>query len=90
MTGILAASAAPLSSCEADEAPTQPPVVKRFVAKLDWKPFGGAGAALPRVSTFDVCGLEVTALPVMHGADYVCFGFAFGLGILFTCGFAFG
>eukprot|EP00271_Cylindrocystis_brebissonii_P010587 TRINITY_DN2683_c1_g1_i1.p1 TRINITY_DN2683_c1_g1~~TRINITY_DN2683_c1_g1_i1.p1 ORF type:complete len:392 (-),score=20.24 TRINITY_DN2683_c1_g1_i1:369-1544(-) len=29
-------------------------------------------------SPFDVCGLQITPLPVMHGEDYVCLGFLFG------------
>ena len=52
------------------------PAVKRFVAKIDWESFGGA--ELRRVSTVSIHGLEVVCLPVLHGADYVCFGFAFG------------
>ena len=58
-----------------------PPVVKRFVAKIGWESFGSIGAdgqPLPRVAVFNVCGLEVHALPAQHGADYVCFGFGFG------------
>jgi hypothetical protein len=30
------------------------------------------------VAELDVVGLAVTALPVLHGADYTCYGFAFG------------
>ena len=48
--------------------------VVRFVAKVDWVPFG----AKFEVCDLDVCGLPVTALPVLHGADYVCYGYSFG------------
>lgn len=53
-------------------APAPTPVVQRFVARLEWSRF-------PEDATpFSVEGLVVRALPVMHGADYTSFGFAFG------------
>jgi len=46
--------------------------VKRFVASMQWK-------ALPEDATaFDVDGFPFHALPVLHGADYTCFGYGFG------------
>ena len=53
-------------------APRAAPRVVRFVARLDWHAFPSDGAP------FDAGGLRVRALPVLHGADYVCFGFGFG------------
>eukprot|EP00967_Tisochrysis_lutea_P033280 scaffold39538_cov31-Tisochrysis_lutea.AAC.1 len=59
--------------------------VVRFVAKLEWRCYGadvsaGVGAMSSSASTrpFDVAGLQVTPLPVMHGEDYVSYGFGFG------------
>lgn len=54
---------------------TRPPPggsLKRFVSKLDWKPFDDRGC------TFDVCGVRFTALSVEHGAGYMCMGYAWG------------
>eukprot|EP00850_Spirogloea_muscicola_P000825 SM000003S11070 [mRNA] locus=s3:612922:615541:- [translate_table: standard] len=45
----------------------------RRVAQLDWRVIDASVAA-----PFDVEGLTVTPLPVMHGEDYVCLGFLFG------------
>lgn len=47
-------------------------VLKRFVSNLEWRPFSDKG------STFDVCGVRFTSLPVEHGAGYTCQGFAWG------------
>ena len=71
-----AAAAAATSAPAAASA--EPPSVKRFVAKIDWESFGATGSdgqPLKQVAEVDVCGLAVTALPLQHGADYVCFGF---------------
>ena len=46
--------------------------VKRFVAAIDWHTFP------EDTSCFDVCGLQMRALPVLHGSDYTSYGFAFG------------
>lgn len=77
----LAAPAAPLAT----PAPAAVPAVVRFVAKLDWRCFGADVSAGPatmhsRASTlpFEVAGLRVTPLPVMHGEDYVSYGFGVG------------
>ena len=53
------------------------PEVRRFVSKIDWQPFGEA-EHLERISHFELCGLPFLALPVQHGADYMCFGYGFG------------
>lgn len=61
--------------------PEAAPAVKRFVAKIDWESFGGTsadGQPLPHVTPVDLCGLLAVALPLQHGADYVCFGYGFG------------
>ena len=52
-------------------APTSP--VQRYVASLQWLPF-------PEETTapFEVDGLVVHPLPVLHGKDYVSYGFGFG------------
>ena len=52
-------------------APTSP--VQRYVASLQWLPF-------PEDTTapFEVDGLVVHPLPVLHGKDYVSYGFGFG------------
>jgi phosphoribosyl 1,2-cyclic phosphodiesterase len=47
------------------------PAVKRFVSNLDWRPFDDH-------ASFNVCGLRFTSLPVEHGADYLCTGYAWG------------
>lgn len=52
--------------------PTQPEV-KRFVSKLDLHLFDS-------FDSLDVEGLSVVPLPVMHGEDFLSYGFAF------TCG----
>ena len=49
-------------------------LVKRFVASLAWESFGAAF----EVCEINVCGLPVVTLPVLHGADYTCYGYAFG------------
>jgi phosphoribosyl 1,2-cyclic phosphodiesterase len=69
-----AAAAAPEGAKE-EEGKTP---VRRFVAKLEWETFGGGSGALQQASVFQCCGLQVHALPVLHGADYTCFGFGFG------------
>ena len=61
------------SSTDAAPAP-----IRRFIAKIDWRPFGKSGSPLGSVATVDVYGLTIHCLPVMHGSDYTCFGFAFG------------
>lgn len=51
--------------------PPQPGAVKRWVAQLDFreiKPF----------EPFHVGSLEVTPIPLVHGEDCICLGFAFG------------
>ena len=65
----------------AEQEPEAKPAVKRFVAKIDWESFGATGAdgqPLPRVTPINLCGLPAVALPLQHGADYVCFGYGFG------------
>ena len=53
--------------------PVEPPSVKRFVAKIDWESFGSTGSdGRLKQAEVDVCRLAVTALPLQHGADYVC------------------
>ncbi|CAJ1359626.1 unnamed protein product [Effrenium voratum] len=48
------------------------PTVERFVATIDWQ-------EIPEdTSAFHVAGLTLHALPVLHGADYLCFGYGFG------------
>lgn len=47
------------------------PKLKRFVSNLDWRPFDDH-------ASFDVCGLQFTSLPVEHGLDYLCTGYAWG------------
>lgn len=59
-------------------APAAVPVVKRFVARIEWEAFGSAADLTSRVCVVDMFGLKVTCMPVMHGEDYVCFGFGFG------------
>eukprot|EP01066_Platyproteum_vivax_P010146 Platyproteum_vivax@DN4517_c0_g1_i2.p1 len=46
----------------------------RKVTVLDFKVLETGDA----LSHFTVCGVPVVALPVMHGGDYECLGFAFG------------
>eukprot|EP00667_Euglena_gracilis_P012980 EG_transcript_13351 len=48
----------------------------RRVAQLDFRLLPADPTQPPH--SFEVEGLEVTALPVFHGGDYVCLGFAFG------------
>ena len=71
--GVSSASAA---------APTMTvPTVKRFVANIDSESFGEVGVSgqpIARVAKLNLYGLEVYALPVQHGADYICFGYGFG------------
>ncbi|KAJ1458510.1 beta-lactamase-like protein [Pelagophyceae sp. CCMP2097] len=50
-----------------------PKPIQRYVSKIDWVAFPADTAPF---SPF--AGLEVRALPVMHGEDYVCYGFGFG------------
>lgn len=45
--------------------------VRRFVALISWHKFAD-------FETFNVCGLDILPLPVWHGEDYICMGFAFG------------
>jgi len=45
--------------------------VQRFVALISWHKFAD-------FETFNVCGLDILPLPVWHGEDYICMGFAFG------------
>jgi hypothetical protein len=81
-----ASAAAPSAAPAArPAAPAAPLSVVRFVAKLDWRCFGADVSAGPeamsaRASTmlFTVAGLRVTPLPVMHGEDYVSYGFGMG------------
>mmetsp|Transcript_25731 Transcript_25731/g.76012 ORF Transcript_25731/g.76012 Transcript_25731/m.76012 type:complete len:433 (-) Transcript_25731:1258-2556(-) len=61
-------------SLDGAAAPPPAPAVRRFVASIEWVSFGDAF----EVAELDVVGLAVTALPVLHGADYTCYGFAFG------------
>ena len=52
-----------------------PVPVKRFVAKIDWDSWGATaadGQPQDETSTFDLCGLQITALPLQHGADCAC------------------
>ena len=46
--------------------------VRRFLPQFAWQEFDADG------SPFDAIGLSVLPLPVLHGRDYVCFGFGFG------------
>eukprot|EP00735_Rhodelphis_limneticus_P011015 TRINITY_DN4062_c0_g1::TRINITY_DN4062_c0_g1_i1::g.12004::m.12004 TRINITY_DN4062_c0_g1::TRINITY_DN4062_c0_g1_i1::g.12004 ORF type:complete len:387 (-),score=7.11,sp/O74545/YCV6_SCHPO/29.52/2e-27,Lactamase_B_2/PF12706.2/1.9e-16,Lactamase_B/PF00753.22/8.5e-05 TRINITY_DN4062_c0_g1_i1:106-1227(-) len=67
--------------------PSPPPVLKpgeelvvRRVAQLEWR---SIDLPVPETSPdtwlpFDVCGLHIKPLPVMHGEDYVSLGFEFG------------
>ena len=48
------------------------PVVKRDVAALDVN-------IVEEFQPFDAKGLEVTPLPVWHGADLICLGFSFSI-----------
>lgn len=58
--------------CKDNQLNSLPGEVKRFVASVDWK-------EVPEdTSPFEVQGLMIHALPVLHGADYVSFGYAFG------------
>ncbi len=80
----------PVTAAAPAVASSEAAAVPRFIARIDWKPFGEAGAfgldsgpksnqrLAATVARFEVFGLAVHALPVMHGADYVCFGFGFG------------
>lgn len=52
-------------------APEAEPKLKRFVSNLDWRPFDDH-------ASFVVCGLQFTSLPVEHGVDYLCTGYAWG------------
>lgn len=75
-----APAAPPAAVAAPDDAPVKT-AVKRFVAKIDWCSFGAVGAGgqpLPHVSRLEVCGLELYALPVLHGTDYTCFGYGWG------------
>ena len=45
--------------------------VKRMVSQLKW-------STIEPFETFAVTGLEMQALPIQHGTDCVCLGFAFG------------
>ena len=51
--------------------PPPPPKVARFVASMEW-------TTVSDFERFSVCGLEMTALPLWHGKDYLCNGYAFG------------
>ena len=81
---VASATAAPAANPAAASAAASAaaaPEVKRFVAKVGWESFGatdGGGNPLPQISTFDAFGLQVHALPIQHGLDYICFGFGFG------------
>ncbi|CAE7350819.1 unnamed protein product [Symbiodinium necroappetens] len=53
-------------------SPNAPEKVTRFVASMEWK-------EIPEdTSPFYVDGFPFHALPVLHGADYTCFGYGFG------------
>lgn len=57
-----------------DEQPSGPNAVERKVAQIEW----------PRMYPFvpfRLEGLEILPLPVLHGEDYVSFGFLFGTGL---------
>jgi len=47
-------------------------VVKRAVASLDFK-------VVHYYKPFDAAGLKMTPLPVMHGEDFICNGYAFSI-----------
>ena len=51
--------------------PLKPGEVKRHVASVDFKPFS-------KFQPFKVNDLSITPLPVVHGEDCTCYGFAFG------------
>lgn len=55
------------------EEPSDKPIVERFVASFDVNVFA---AFVP----FNVQGLSIVPLPVMHGEDLVSFGYAFTVG----------
>jgi phosphoribosyl 1,2-cyclic phosphodiesterase len=61
----------------AQQEPAKPdpskPEVKRFVSSLDLHVFGS-------FETINVAGLPVKTLPVMHGEDFLSYGFAFTVG----------
>ena len=62
----------PQAPALADSAAPVIPKIKRMVASIDWQTFP------EDCSEFRVAGLTVRALPIMHGADYLSFGFGFG------------
>ncbi|CAE7203454.1 unnamed protein product [Symbiodinium natans] len=54
------------------DGPNQPQKLTRFVASMQWQ-------EIPEdTSPFSVDGFPFHALPVLHGADYTCFGYGFG------------
>lgn len=58
--------------CQDRQANFLPEKQSRFVAAIDWK-------EIPEdTSPFEVDNLKLHALPVLHGADYVSFGYGFG------------
>ena len=50
----------------------QKPIVKRAVASLDYK-------IIEHFEPFDAAGLKMIPLPVMHGEDLICNGYAFSV-----------
>jgi len=56
-----------------EQAPSDKPIVERHVASFDIKVFES-------LKPFQVEGLVVVPLPVMHGEDLVSFGYAFSVG----------
>ena len=53
--------------------PKEKPLVNRHVASFDV-------TVLQHFQPFTIRGLQITPLPVMHGEDLICLGFAFTLG----------
>ena len=51
-------------------------VIDRRVAQLDFHIMEDDPAK--PLQTFNVCGLDITGLPVYHGGDYMCMGYVFG------------
>ena len=57
--------------CNCDD-PNTKPVVKRSVASLDYQ-------IIEHFKSFDAAGLKMIPLPVIHGEDLICNGYAFSV-----------
>lgn len=51
---------------------------ERFIAKLEWHVFADEKRSKEPQMPFTAAGLEILPVPLMHGGDYICYGFLFG------------